>query len=443
MVGLGCPHSARIIGDGMEEPAERSPPPTLGPVSTRAPGRIAIVSDLDTVTDVGAEAATDHGAAEAVWRATQHWYRAGTQPAIQVCIRQHGEIVLNRAIGHAWGNGPDDPLDADRIPVSVDTPFCVYSTAKAISVTVLHMLIEHGHLSLDAHVCDYLPEYTSHGKDRTTIDHVLTHSAGVPIARGVRPDLARSEDSAYTREMLAQLRPLYRPGLVHMYHALTWGPLVREIVAAATGQSIRTILAQSILDPLGFRWSNYGVSVDDVASVAPSHVTGPPPPAALDAAFSRVVGGSLAKTIRRSNSPAFLTGVVPSSNTVSTAVELSRFAELLRRGGELDGVRVLSPTALEAARAPRRRLRPDIACGGRPMRWGTGYMLGSTRFGPFGRHAPAAFGHTGLTDIAMWADPDRALAVAVVSSGKPGAHREADRFPALLDTINSSFRPPH
>jgi CubicO group peptidase (beta-lactamase class C family) len=69
------------------------------------------------------------------------------------------------------------------------------------------------------------------------------------------------------------------------------------------------------------------------------------------------------------------------------------------------------------------------------MRWGTGYMLGSKRFGPFGKGAPAAFGHTGLTNIAVWADPARNLAAAVVSSGKPGGHPEANRYPALLDTI--------
>ena len=44
-----------------------------------------------------------------------------------------------------------------------------------------------------------------------------------------------------------------------------------------------------------------------------------------------------------------------------------------------------------------------------PLRWGTGYMLGSKRFGPFGRNAPAAFGHTGLVNIAVWADPERGL----------------------------------
>ncbi|HJT94802.1 MAG TPA: serine hydrolase, partial [Mycobacterium sp.] len=81
----------------------------------------------------------------------------------------------------------------------------------------------------------------------------------------------------------------------------------------------------------------------------------------------------------------------------------------------------------------------DLATGLMPLRWGTGYMLGSNRFGPFGRNAPAAFGHTGLVDIAVWADPSRHLAAAVVSSGKPGRHREANRYPALLDRITAEI----
>lgn len=95
----------------------------------------------------------------------------------------------------------------------------------------------------------------------------------------------------------------------------------------------------------------------------------------------------------------------------------------------------MSPETIRAAAAPARRLRPDMATGGMPMRWGTGYMLGSKRFGPFGRNSPAAFGHTGLVDIAVWADPARALSVGVVSSGKPGNHKEAKRYPTLLDLI--------
>ena len=406
-----------------------------------AAGRIRIPADLGAVTAIGAEdhSAVDPAAVERIWQAARHWYSAGMHPAIQVCLRHRGHVVLNRAIGHAWGNGPADPPGSDLVPVTTETPFCVYSAAKAVTTTVVHMLVERGSFSLDDRVCDYLPGYTSHGKDRTTLRHVMTHSAGVPFATGPRPDLRRMNDSDYAREQLALLKPLHRPGLMHIYHGVTWGPLVREIVSAATGRNIREILATEILEPLGFRWTNYGVAESDVPLVAPSHVTGTPLPAPIDAAMRAALGGSMQRIIPFSNSPLFLTSVVPSSSTVSTADELSRFAELLVRGGELDGVRVLSHETLRSAVRERRRLRPDVATGLAPMRWGTGYMLGSRRFGPFGRDAQGAFGHTGLSNIAVWADAERSLSVGVVSSGKPGRHPEAGRYTSLLDRINAEI----
>jgi CubicO group peptidase (beta-lactamase class C family) len=405
--------------------------------------RIRVPADLEAVTAVGDEDHSGVGRAsiERIWQAATHWYQAGMHPAIQLCLRHNGKVVLNRAIGHAWGNSPTDPPDAEMIAVTTDTPFCAYSAAKAITTTVVHMLVERGYFSLDDRVCDYLPTYTSHGKDRTTIRHVMTHSAGIPIHTGPRPDLRRMDDSDYTREKLGELKPLYRPGLVHIYHGLTWGPLVREIVSAATGKNIRDVLAAEILDPLGFRWTNYGVAAQDVPLVAPSHATGKPLPQPVATVFRLAVGGPLQKIIPFSNTPQYLTSVLPSSNTVSTAYELSRFAEILRRGGELDGVRVLRPDTLRAAVKECRRLRPDVAVGLAPLRWGTGYMLGSKRFGPFGRNAPAAFGHTGLTNIAVWADPERRLAAGLISSGKPGPHREANRYPALLNRIAAEI--PH
>jgi CubicO group peptidase (beta-lactamase class C family) len=410
-------------------------------VSTARDGRIPILSNLDAVTDIGAEdpAGLSPAAVDRIWEAVRHWYRAGMQPAIQLCLRRDGKVVLNRAIGHAWGNGPADPLSAERIPVTTGTPFCVYSAAKAITTTVVHMLVERGQLSLDARVCDYLPGYTGHGKERTTVRHVVTHSAGVPFYTGPRPDLRRMDDSDYAREKLAELKPVHPPGLMHIYHGVTWGPLIREIVSAATGRNIRDILAEEILDPLGFRWTNFGVTAADVALVAPSHVTGPPLPGPVAAAMKVALGGSMEQVVRLTNSERFLTSVVPSSSTVSTADELSRFAEILCRGGELDCVRVMRTETLRAATQECRRLRPDLATGLSPMRWGTGYMLGSRRFGPFGKDAAEAFGHTGLTNIAIWADPARRLSVGLVSSGKPGRHPEAGRYTDVLNRINAEI----
>ncbi|RAU95910.1 lipase LipE [Mycolicibacter senuensis] len=404
-------------------------------------GTIRVPDDLDAVTAIGDEdhSGIDPAAVDRIWQSARHWYQAGLHPAIQLCLRHNGRVVLNRAIGHAWGNGPSDPADAELIPVGVDTPFCVYSTAKAITSTVLHMLAERGVFSLDDRVSDYLPDYGRHGKSRTTIRHVMTHSAGVPFATGPKPDLNRADDPEYAQAQLANLRLIYPPGFMHMYHALTWGPLTREIVRAATGKDIREVLATEILEPLGFRWTNYGVAPQDIPLVAPSHATGKQPTGAAVAVFRKAIGGSVYEIIPVTNSPFFLTTVVPSSNTISTADELSRFAEIWRRGGELDGVRVVSPETMAAATAQCRRLRPDVATGLAPLRWGTGFMLGSKRFGPFGRGAPAAFGHLGLVNCAIWTDPERGLSAGLISSGKPGQDPEVKRYRALMDRITGEI----
>lgn len=410
-------------------------------MSSTPDGRIRVPADLDAVTAISEEdrSEIDSAAVERIWQAARHWYQAGMHPAIQLCIRRNGELVLNRAIGHGWGNAPTDEPGAEKIPVTTDTPFCVYSAAKGITATVVHMLVEQGVFALGDRVCQYIPSYTSHGKDKTTIRHVLTHSAGVPFPTGPKPDLRRADDHEYAQEQLGKLRPLYPPGRMHMYHALTWGPLMREIVYAAAGKDIRDILAAEILDPLHFRWTNFGVAPQDIPLVAPSHPTGKPLPPAIAAIFRKAIGGTVHEIIPYTNTPAFLSTVVPSSNTISTAHELSRFAEIWRRGGELDGVRIMSPERMYGAVQESRRLRPDVAVGLMPARWGTGYMLGTERFGPFGRNAPQAFGNLGLANIAIWADPARGMSAGLISSGKPGKDPELKRYKALMDTIAASI----
>lgn len=401
------------------------------------------MDDLFTITDVGDEevAAAERSAIEAIWSSALTWYRAGAQPALQVCVRRSGRVVLNRAVGHARGAGPRDPADAEQIPVTVDTPYCCYSAGKGLAAAIVLHLADQGVWRLDDRVTDYLPEYGAHGKGRTTIDHVLTHRAGVPLLTGPKPDPRRMRESEYARTMLRELRPIYPPGTLHMYHGLTWGPLVRELVSAATGRSIRDIAADEFLNPLGFRWNNFGVDDKDVPLVAPSHVTGHAEPGLVDAAFRKAVGGTMADIIPISNMPEYLTDVVPSSNLVSTAYELSRFAEFLRRGGELDGHRVLSPSTIPNATRQRRRLRPDIATGGAPLRWGTGFMLGAKRSPLFGDDSEHAFGNSGLTHIVTWADPSRQIAVGIVSSGKPVSGNDSAHYAALTSTINRTLQP--
>ncbi|CAM2745216.1 serine hydrolase [Skermania piniformis] len=394
--------------------------------------RVAVPEDLDSVTTAGIEQAGGI-AVDEIWRSVQDWYRTGLHPAIQVCLRVDGAVVLDRAIGHGWGNAPDDRADTDRVLATPDTPFCAYSAAKGITTVVLHLLAERGVLSLDDRVSDHIPGYERNGKGATTVRHVLTHSAGVPFPQARVGRLDDIDDPAVAVDGLVRMKPLHRPGAFHIYHALTFGFLTREIVRGATGKSIREILAAEILDPLGFRWTNYGVVPEDVAAVAPAHVTGIRS-RQIGQVAKLVLGADFEKTIAISNDPRFLTGVVPSSNTVSTARELSRFYELLRRGGELDGVRVIRPETVRQARVQSMRLRPELVNMGRPVRMGQGFMLGSSRFGMFGRGTPQAFGHPGLVEVLGWADPQRGLAAAIISSGKPFI-QTGSKFPAVLDRI--------
>jgi CubicO group peptidase (beta-lactamase class C family) len=186
-------------------------------------GRIRVAADLDAVTAVADEdhSDIDSAAVERIWQAARHWYRAGMHPAIQLCLRHNGKVVLNRAIGHGWGNGPDDPPDAEKVTITTETPFCVYSAAKAVTTTVVHMLVDRGVFSLDDRVCDYLPSYAATARTSTTIRHVMTHSAGVPFAPGRGRISSGWTTAKYARAR--EIEPIYRPGLVHIYHALTWG----------------------------------------------------------------------------------------------------------------------------------------------------------------------------------------------------------------------------
>src|SRR5205085_6817657 len=102
-----------------------------------------------------------------------------------------------------------------------------------------------------------------------------------------------------------------------------------------------TVLADEILQPLGFRWNNYGVAKRDIPKVALNYLTGPPTAPPLSQLLSRALGLPLDQLVEASNDERFLTAIVPAANIVTSANELSRFYEIFRRGGELDGVRVM------------------------------------------------------------------------------------------------------
>jgi CubicO group peptidase (beta-lactamase class C family) len=403
--------------------------------------RIHVRRDLASITTTAEEAdpasvGLDSNAVEKMWGAARDLYRSGVHPALQLCVRRHGEVVLDRAIGHARGNGPDDNRDSERVLVSTDTPFCVFSASKAVTAMVVHKLHERGVLDIDERVATYIPEYAVHGKEATTIAHVLAHRAGVPTLPREALDIERLGDNEHIVRLIAEAKPFVKPGTLLAYHAVSGGFILGEIVQRVTGRSIREVLEEEFLRPLGFRWMNYGVAEADLGEVGLNYVTGPPLLPPFSNLVSRVLGNPIDAVVELSNDPRFLTGVVPAANIVTSANELSRFFEIFRAGGELDGVRVMEPETIARALTEQSRLEIDLSLGF-PTRFSLGLMLGAKVLSLFGRDTDQAFGHLGLINIMGWADPERGLSAALITSGKPMLYPELPRFFGVMQTITS------
>ena len=427
-------------GAGVRVPAPLPTIPRL-PLIGDPLRRIRLPDDLEAATSRGAEADPEavgmtSDQVERIWQGAVDLYKSGVHPALQLCLRREGEVVLDRAIGHARGNGPNDSRDTPKVPVTTDTPFCVYSTSKGITAWVIHLLAERGALTITDRVADHIPEYARHGKGEITIGHVLAHRAGVASLPKEALDLDVLADREHLLELICDVKPASAPGKLLAYHAVSGGFILGEVVWRTTGKSIREVIADEILDPLGFRWTNYGVHPDDLGEVGLSYVTGPPllPPASN--LVTRALGTPLDAVIELSNDPRFLTGVVPAASVMTNANELGRFFEIFRRGGELDGVRVVTPDTIRTALTEQSRLEIDLSLVF-PTRFAYGLMLGAKLISLYGRDTDLAFGHLGLINIMGWADPERGISGGLVTSGKAILYPEVHRFYGVMQRIAS------
>jgi CubicO group peptidase (beta-lactamase class C family) len=372
---------------------------------------------------------------DAIWRAVEDLYATGLQPAISLCIRRRGKVVLNRAIGHASGNGPGDAPGAPRLLATPATPFCIFSSSKAVTAMLIHLLDDRGALHISDRVVEYIPEFGKHGKQWITLQHVLTHRAGIPSVAG-HNDLDLLADWDRIIELLCDSKPVSRPGRRLSYHALTGGFILGEIVRRTTGRDIRQVLHDEVLDPLGFRRMNYGVPPADLPAVARNYFTGPPVPPPISLLVKRALGVSFADAVTCSNDPRYLTAIIPSGNIVATAEEVSRFFQLLLSGGALQGSRIFESRTIRRATTETSYLELDLTLG-LPVHYGMGLMLGADYLSPFGLHTRHAYGHIGFINVFTWADPDRRIAVALLTSGKPFVSGHIPRLARVIHRIST------
>lgn len=154
----------------------------------------------------------------------------------QVAAYQGGECVLDMAVGRRGKYNPR--------PVTPSTLFNCFSTGKGV-IALLFATLAHEHgIQYKDLVSKHWPEYACHGKEKTRIEHILSHSAG--LATAAPPDMRmvrlRDDWQGVIDWLAKEARPAHAPGDHSEYHFLTFGWLVAGILQSATKQSIQTLL---------------------------------------------------------------------------------------------------------------------------------------------------------------------------------------------------------
>lgn len=385
---------------------------------------IRVPEDLEVVTSIApdevdpSDVGMAEGSVDRIWEGVERLYQTGMNQSVALCVRRDGQVVLDRAIGHVTGNEPDAEPNADRVAIHHTTPFVIASASKAITAMLIHLLDQRNLLHIEDRVADYIPEFAVHGKDGITIGHVLSHKAGVPNLPPEALDLDLLEDEDHALRIMVEAKPFHAPGRLVAYHAISGGFVLAEIIKRVTGTPVKHFLEKEILEPLGFERMTYGTPAEDVPLVARAHSAGLPVVPPVSQFFERALGKPIPELNELLNDPRVFSGVIPSGNIVSNAREVSRFFELLRVGGTLDGVEIFEPRTIRRAITEQSYMEIDFALGF-PFRYAYGFMLGAKVFSLYGPETHWAFGHLGYVNIICWADPERRVSGAFLTAGKP------------------------
>lgn len=341
-------------------------------------------------------------------------------------LARRGKIVAVRSVGQTE---PEKGRAA-----KVDDIFCLFSTTKPITATMLLMKADRGDVQLYEKVSAYIPEFGAAGKRHITVAQVLTHTAGFPTMP-LDWKLAQWADWDATIARLCAQPLEYEPGSAVHYHALTGSWILAEIARRVDGgaRSFAQMCQEDLYTPLGMKDSHMGVRPDLQARRVPLQALdqgGAPFPMEFLEAFNR---------------PEIQGAAVPGAGSYSTVTDLGRFYQMWLNSGELDGVRLLSPAMVELATTIHTgdmedRLIEPIRVARQwpkaPANRGLGFWMRGSGIFPtyFGSLAsPRTYGHAGASSIMAWTDPARELVFVGMTSGLIEEPRSIMRWHVLSD----------
>lgn len=338
-------------------------------------------------------------------------YRSPQHGGGALALYLDGELVVD-----IWAGWADRERRWNR-----DTVALSFSTGKGVASTVLHRLAERGVIDYDEPVAAYWPEFAAAGKERISVRDMLTHRAGLHKVRGLVPGRRDLLNYDTVIAALAAAAPdprrLDGPG----YHAVTFGWLVAETVARATGRDFVDVVRDEIATPLGVDEFWYRVPVDQrhrIAKLFPHINPGGMPWELTSSVLARVTPlRGLAEAAMPDGfdelvrDPAVHDAVMPGWNGVFTARALAKMYGAIANDGVIDGRRFLKPETIKQMGTVQ-TLEWDYVLRA-PIHWRLGYhpVFLARRLQP--KHA---FGHYGVGGSGAYADPETGLALGYVTN---------------------------
>jgi CubicO group peptidase (beta-lactamase class C family) len=355
----------------------------------------------------------------------------------QVAVARHGHLAYSRSFGL---------MDLERAkPTRDDTIYRIYSMTKPIVSVALMTLYEQGHFQLNDPVHRVVPSWRNHrvwlsgeGEEMKTeapvrpvsFRDVLSHTAGFtyggelpgvgvqhPLDRiyralGIRT-LGGNDTMTGFLDKLSRTPLLYHPGTRWMYSLST--DICGALVELISGKPLAEYLDEVIFRPLGMNDTAFVVTPDKQERFAANYERGP------DKRLKLTDDPAASPYLRE---PDFKCG---GGGLVGTTADYLRFCEMLRRGGELDGHRVLGPRTVELMHMNHLdggRTLTDMAIHGFSetaydgVGFGLGFActLGAVESGGLG---PGDFYWGGAASTLFWVDPKEDLSVVFMTQLMP------------------------
>lgn len=343
-------------------------------------------------------------------------------------IGRGGRLDLEAAIGFQDA--------AHDKPLTTDSVFSLFSLTKAFTNLLVLRAVELGRLSLTMRVAELIPEFAGAPRERATLYHLLTHTAGMPGVWTPKPDMFEDDLGELLQAVCENVHGIVEPGARCDYAPVVNHVLMGELLRRTDpkGRAFRDIAREDLFEPLGMRDTSLGVRPDlrarkvvpDIRGVVPIAVRG------------RTQPGRHSLFEEEVNDAAHV-------GACSTAADVWRFAEMLRQGGMLDGARIVSARMLQIARQNHTGGMHNELYRGVALRagWapppafiGLGFSLRGEgivhhQFGTL--TTPQTFGNYGAGSTMFWVDPALDLSFVCLTTGLLPQAANIERFQRLSD----------